>query len=489
MLHLINWEALRTKRPHRLMIDLCMLGLALLHLLLLGFDTTYFQLRPYYYKIFPALTQNYDLLKGVEPHRDTVLLQQEAAAYFASCHTGQADSNQHLSQQNELIRLSDQMIEEDPFARAQLSGRLEMIKEDIRNFTGVQNSSKQAFRTFWQMGCTDLDRRQHFFEQQIKPNLELNYWRRLGTNGRFIDYFLYIDLFFICIFLIEFLYSWRQAVVRLGREQKVLYPIYHWYDIVSCIPLPQLRFLRLLRILAVYYRLVRSDVINIRNSKLYQSILKYQAIVMEEISDRVAINILTNIQDKTRLGGSRELIEDTLRANRAEIRNVIVASLQRIDLPTLQLRQPELTDTIANLVIQSVQATDEYKRLSSLPLVSGLVANLISEERVSRMSEQAMDAFLAAWQKQLRSAEMQSILSELVDDVLDQVLELALDDRIQHLIQDINLKILEELKEISTTSKIWRAKADQLMIERVEDREKFYNQRPDQLPPDLDSDH
>lgn len=470
MLKLINWEALRTKPPHHLFVDLFMLGLAMLHLLLLGFDTSYFQLRPYYFSAVPALTQSYDLLKGVEPHRDTVFYQQQADAFFAACHSGQFKPEQ----QQEMIQLSAQMIEEDPFVRAQQSGRLEMIKSDVRNFTGQRESSKQAFKQFWEAGCNNLAARESFFKREITPNLALNYWRRIGTNGQFIDHFLYIDLVFILIFLLEFLYSWRQAVVRLGREQKVLYPLYHWYDLVSCIPLQQLRFLRLLRILAVYYRLIRSDIITIRNSRIYQSILKYQAIIMEEISDRVAINILTNIQAKTRLGGSRDLIEDTLRANRAEIRNVIVANLQRIDLPTLQLRQPELTDTIATLVMQSVQATDEYKRLSSLPLVSGLIANLISEERISRMSEQALDAFGEAWQQQLRSDAMQNVLCELIDDVLDQVLELALDDRIQHLIQDINLKILEELKEISTTSKIWRAKEDELMIERVEKREHLH---------------
>lgn len=470
MLKLINWEALRTKPPHHLFVDLFMLGLAMLHLLLLGFDATYFQLRPTYFSVLPALTQNYDLLKGIEPHRDTVLFQQRAEAFFTACRSGQLKPDQ----QQELVQLSDQMIEEDPFARAQQSGRLEMIKSDLRQFTGERESSKRAFQQFWSVGCNNLEARESFFKREIAPNLAINYWRRIGTNGQFIDYFLYIDLVFILIFLLEFLYSWRQAVVRLGREQKVLYPIYHWYDLVSCIPLQQLRFLRLLRILAVYYRLIQSDIITIRNSRIYQSILKYQAIIMEEISDRVAINILTNIQAKTRLGGSRDLIEDTLRANRAEIRNVIVANLQRIDLPTLQMRQPELTDTIASLVMQSVQATDEYKRLSSLPLVSGLIANLISEERISRMSEQALDAFGEAWQQQLRSDAMQNILCELIDDVLDQVLELALDDRIQHLIQDINLKILEELKEISTTSKIWRAKEDELMIERVEKREHLH---------------
>lgn len=480
MLHLINWEAIRTKRTRHLLVDLIMLGLAMLHLLLLLFDATYFQLRPYYLSYVPALVRNYDLLKGVEPHRDTQRFQLETEHFFATCRSRGAVEP---SQIEAMTALSDQLIEEDPFARANLSGRLEMIKADMRNFTGVAGNSKQAFEAFWSAGCDNLATREAFFRHEIVPNLALNFWRRIGTDGRFIDYFLFVDLAFILIFLTEFLLSWLEAIRTLGREQRVLYPLYHWYDLVSCIPLQQLRVLRLLRILALYYRLVRSDIISIRNSRLYQSILKYQAIIMEEISDRVAINILTNIQAKTRLGGSRELMEDTLRANRDEIRNVIVANLQRVDLPTLQIRQDELVQTMSGLILESIRATDEYRRLESLPVVRSVVANLVNEERVSRMSEQALEAFSEAWERKLRSPEMQDLLRDLVDDVLDQVLELSLDNRIQQLIQDINIKILEELKEISTTSKIWKAKQDELLIERIEKREELHKLLDGEGPP------
>ena len=470
MLHVINWEAIRTKQARYLIVDLVMLLLATVHLLLLAFDTTYFQLRPYYFKFLPAVVRSYDPIKGAEPQRDTVMYLLEAEHFFARCRT---DGQISGSQREAMIMLSDQLVEDDPFAQAHLSGRLEMIKADMRNFTGVSTSSKQAFESFWSQGCDDLDRREAFFEREIKPNLEQNYWRRIGTNGQPVDFFFYVDLGFISIFLLEFLFSWRLAIRQLGREQRVLYPLYHWYDLVSCIPLQQLRFLRLLRILALYYRLIRSDIISLQNSKLYQSVLKYQAIVMEEISDRVAINILTNIQAKTRLGGSRELMEDTLRSNRDEIRNVIVANLKRLELPTLELRQQELVDTVSGLVMESVRATDEYRQLSSLPLVSGVLASLINQERIARMSEQALDAFQAAWARKLDSPEMHSLLCDLVDDALEQVLQLSLDRKMQHLIQEISLKILEELKEISTTSKIWRSKEDELVFERVEEREEL----------------
>lgn len=472
MLHMINWEALRTRRTRYLVLDLVMLSLALLHLLLLVFDTTYFQMRPYYLHWFPERTAQYDLLKGISPHHDTQAYQSAARHFFNTCRDAQQVSALQLQS---MLGLSDELIEEDPFARAGLSGQLEIIKAEMREFTGVQDSSKEAFNSFWQAGCKNWQQREAFFMREIEPRLALNYWRRIGTNGRYIDYFVYIDLSFILIFLIEFILSWRQAVRQLGPDQKILYPLTHWYDLVSCIPLQQLRILRLLRVLTIYYRLVSSQVILIHNSRIYQKVLKYQSIIMEEISDRVAVNILTNIQAKTRLGGSKELIKDTLEANRDEIRDVILANLQKIDLPTVQLRQQELVDILASMIMQSIRATDEYRSLTSLPLVRPLVESVLNQERMAHISEQAMDAFLEAWQQKLRSPEMQSILHDLIDDILDQVLSLALDNRIQLLLQDINLKILEELKEISTTSKIWKSQQDELLIERIQE----IQQRPE----------
>ena len=260
--------------------------------------------------------------------------------------------------------------------------------------------------------------------------------------------------------------SWIWAIRKQGREQRVLYPIYHWYDWVSCIPLQSLRILRLLRIGAIFYRLIRSDFIDIRQFRVYRSLIKYQNILMEEISDQVAINILTNIQAKTRLGTNRDLLEETLRVNRDKIRDLIVSSLQRVELPTLHTRQLELVDNLAEMILSSIKATEDYRQLASVPLVKPLMDQVINHAKIARLTEQSLDAFLSAWSIKIQSEEMQSILSDLVDDVLDASIELSLNEHIQQLVEDINIQILEELKE-SSTAKIWRAEAQGLLIEKI----------------------
>lgn len=457
------------------MLDLGILVIAIIHLILLLFDTTYFKMRPLYFRYAPSLVQVYDPVKGVEPHRFTQNYLAASERYFASCATGTQPVNT-----DEMVDLSSTMINENPFEQASLTGKLQWIKKQVSDYTGVENSSKQAFARFWQQNCSNIDARQAFFEEEVAPYLRMNYWRQIGFDGQPVDYFILIDLFFILIFLFEFLISWRLAVKRLGSDQRILYPLSHWYDIVSCIPLQQLRILRLLRIFAVYVRLVQSDIIEIQNTWFYKRIIKYQEIIMEEISDRVAVNILTNIQAKTRLGGNNELIKDTLQAYRGEIRDVVVSNVQKAHLPTLQTRQTELISLIADLVMQSVRATHEYQRAISLPLMRPIIESVLNEARVADITSEAMDAFTQALDSKMQSEEMQSLLKDLVDDVLDLVIQTSLDTRIQQLIQDINIKVLEELKESSTQDKIWKAKEQELLFDRIAKR------RHEELP---DFDH
>ncbi len=468
MLHLINWNAFRERSKRFLILDLTMLSLAVVHLLFLLFDTTYLPLRSTYLTWAPGITRAYDPMKGIEPHRFTQHYLASAEQYFAAC--PRVTSRQRSTMQS----LSNQMVEENPFARARLSGLLEQIKEKIRIHTTITNSSKQAFNFYWKNACNPSE--QAFYVNEIKPLIALNYWRRTGTNGHPVDYFLYMDLFFVSLYLLEFLVSWILAIRRLGKEQKFLYPLYHWYDIVSCIPLQQFRLLRLLRIGVIFYRMVRSDYIRLRNSGIYRALVRYQGIIMEEISDQVALNILNNIQAKTRLGTNRDLLEETLSSHRQEIRDVIVSNLQTLELPTLQTRQPEIVVQIAQVIMDSIEATDDYKNLVRLPLVRPVVEQLVNEHKIAVLTEQAMDAFLDNWQERLQSEQMQSLLRDLIDDLLDQAIRLSLNGRIQDLMEDINLQILEEFKE-SSTAKIWRAEQKDLLVERVAKREAVQNKR------------
>jgi len=448
----INLKPLRSKQFPRIFLDLLMLFLAVVHLVLLVFDSTYLHFRNLYYYYLPTVVKQYDQVKGITPHQFTSEYLGLASEYFNACRsTGQVDR----SLQNRLIERSDQMIEENPFERAGQTGQLETVKENIRRFTGIKTSSKKAFRSFWSEGCARLELRENFYHRRVARYIQTNFWRAIDTNGQPVDWFVGVDLGFILIFLLEFLISWILAVRRMGSDQKILFPLYHWYDLVSCIPLREFRYLRLLRILTIYFRLIQSEIIQIKDHPLYLRFVKYQKIILEEISDQVAINILSNIQAKTRLGTNREMLEETLKSYRHEIQEVILLNLQKFRVSTFHTRGDQISEIISSLLWESIQASSDYKRLRQIPLVKEAVDQALNPARLERVVGESLAHFLASLDHTLKSPEMTDFLSQLISDIIDEVILILEDERIQVLMEDINLKVLEELKK-SSTAKIWK---------------------------------
>ncbi|MGE3727453.1 MAG: hypothetical protein AB7I41_17975 [Candidatus Sericytochromatia bacterium] len=449
---MINLKIFKSPQWPRLLLDLVMLILAVVHFGLLVFDSTYFRLRNFYSYYVPQVVLFYDPVKGISPHQFTSSYLSQASEYFSSC---QAANSVDPKLQAQLVQLSEQMIEENPFERAGLTGQLEIIKENMRKFTGHKSSSKMAFRSFWQEGCARLDMREKFYHKRIAPYIQTNFWRQIDTDGQPVDHFLIVDLGFICLFLLEFLLSWISAVRKFGPDQKILFPLYHWYDLVSCIPLRELRYLRLLRILSLYVRLVQSEVILLKELPLYNRFLKYQRMILEEISDQVALNILNNIQAKTRLGTNRELVEEILKTYRHAIQELMVVHLQRFQLPHLNEKREAISDMLADILWDSIQASEDYRRLQQIPFLNTALDQALNKPKLERMAAQSLDIFLAEAEQKLQSPEMKDFLTVLVADLIDQVIEISRDDEIQTLLENIHLAVLEELKK-SSIAKTWK---------------------------------
>lgn len=108
--------------------------------------------------------------------------------------------------------------------------------------------------------------------------------------------FLFYDLCFVAVYLTEFVIRWIVAIARGTYHRWFFYPFAHWYDLLGCIPVGSFRWLRILRVVGLLMRLQRMGIIDLSQTWLGQTILKYYNIVVEEISDRVVINVLSGAQ-------------------------------------------------------------------------------------------------------------------------------------------------------------------------------------------------
>jgi len=120
--------------------------------------------------------------------------------------------------------------------------------------------------------------------------------------------FVLYDLAFVAIFLTEFCVRWVASVVRKTYVRWYFFPFIHWYDLIGCIPLGGARIFRFLRIFSIFYRLQKHQIIDLRNTAVYRFIIFYYDVLVEELSDRIVVKVLSDAQKDIAAGSP--LIED-----------------------------------------------------------------------------------------------------------------------------------------------------------------------------------
>src|SRR5690554_602127 len=131
--------------------------------------------------------------------------------------------------------------------------------------------------------------------QEYAPALKESYH---PVHERFIFY----DMIFVFIFLGEFVLRWGYSIKARVYDRWYFYPFIHWYDLVGCIPIGGLRFLRVLRIISIIYRLHQYKIIDVTGSRLYRFVIFYYEAFMEELSDRIVLKVLSGVQDEVKRG-------------------------------------------------------------------------------------------------------------------------------------------------------------------------------------------
>jgi hypothetical protein len=122
------------------------------------------------------------------------------------------------------------------------------------------------------------------------------------------DNFVLYDLAFVVVFLTEFCVRWIASVMRKTYVRWYFFPFIHWYDLIGCIPLGGARIFRFLRIFSIFYRLQKYEIIDLRNTAVYRFIIFYYDVLVEELSDRIVVKVLSDAQKDIAAGSP--LIED-----------------------------------------------------------------------------------------------------------------------------------------------------------------------------------
>jgi hypothetical protein len=407
------------------------------------FDLTYISWRGFYFRNIPAVIQQYDRFKGIEPHRETERYLNAVEQLKRTVNQTGLASSQTQSWLQELDVLSVSMIQNNPFQVAGKTGNLEKIKNEVRD--RVQNqSAKGAFQTFWSqayLSKAGWEKELIFYEQKIKPLIVTNYYRRLEESGDYVDLFWQIDIIFIGIFAIELLgriyyirrhnrnISWQQAIVR------------RWYDLILLLPFAQ--FLRIIPVLIRWHQanLVNLDVIQTELNRLFVGQ------IINELTDAVIIQVLQQTQGAVKQGQITQIVRSYLNTPHIDLNNVNeIEVLFELVLEIVVYRvipkiQPDLEAIFRHLFHKALLESPAYRNLQLFPGISELPA-----QAIERVVKEVSGSIYTALTKVLEDPDSGKLSRRLAENITR-----SISDEIQRgqtviKIESLVYDLIEEIK-------------------------------------------
>lgn len=432
--------------------------IAVINLLIVGFDLSYIPLRDFWLlgqvtigeiktaygqlpgieldllpeNVSKSITQ-YDVVKGIIPNRDTQEYLAKVEQLKLELATNGVDSAKAKTLFGDIRRRSIEIVQTNAFAEANKTGNLERIKNRMRSHLPNQdNSAKAAFWRFWTPDYFKgrVAEEMTFFETEIKPLLETNYYRAIGENGGYVDYFGLIDFPFGVLFALEFLgRSWFISRRRVGISWLDAM-LWRWYDIFFLLPI-----WRWLRVIPVTVRLSQAQIINLNSiqKQLSQGLV---AGIAEDVTEVVIIRLINQIQTSVRNGDLGRLLSQQTAHTYVDINdtNEIIELIRILAKVTADRVLPAIQPEVETLLQYSIE-----KSLKQSPAYQGIKILPGGDRTISSISRQLVSQSYSAF-----SSTLQAALAE--DKQFDRLVE--------SLISNIGKSFSSELQAQQSMTKI-----------------------------------
>lgn len=366
-----------------------------------------------------------------------------------------ASAQSVLALLNELQVASAEIIDENPFEIADKTGTLERIKQRMRERV-EEESSTEAFETFWSVEYLNeagwINELQ-FFNDEIRPLFETNYFRGVGLNGNPTDLFIKIDIWFIALFAAELVLRSIYLSRRYKGTNFIDAILWRWYDIILLLP-----FWRWLRIIPVIIRINQSNLINLEpiSNRIRRAFVTHFAIEMTEI---VIIRVIDQIQNWVREGEVAKALLTPHSARRyIDLNNVnevetitrrLVSILVYKVLPEVR---PQVEALLDHNLERSLHAAPLYSNMKVLPgfealshqlsqqvthsvyeSVTGILRSTVRDEKGAELVQSLVDSIVRHLQAEVRKGdtveEFESLVVVLLEEIkINYVQSLAAED-------------------------------------------------------------
>lgn len=265
-------------------------------------------------------------------------------------------------------------------------------------------------------------------------------------------HFFAIDLAFVAVFVLDVLAGWLLAIVQRRYPRWYFYPFARWYDVLGCIPVAGFRFLRVLRVISITMRLQRLGVIDIRGWWIWRTAMVYYDILVEEVSDRVVINVLSGAQDEMKSGGqqlSRQVIRQVIAPRQSQLTQAASTQVENAVVGAYQSNRDQIQAYVARIVSRAVDDNVALRNLERVPMLGHFVSQAL-DAAIRDTVNHVLDEAVAG----LSSDEFDELVADIVESSIERLLAEDMSQASGE-VRDAIIEVLDLVKE-QVAIKRWR---------------------------------
>ncbi len=388
----------------------------------------------------PRITDIYDPIKGIEPHRDTGDYINTVNRLKAEVADQGLRSPQVTATLEDLKTMSNEMIDSNPFAAANKTGTLERIKNRMRSHMG-DKSSKESFALFWSqthLSKAGFIEEMKFFDEQIQRLIQTNYFRQIDETGGFVDRFFLLDIWFINIIAVEL----ALRIFYLHRSRNLSWTeaaLWRWYDFLFFLP-----FLQPIRIIPILVRLNQAELINIDTLK-QQLQNSFIATFSEQLTQAVIVRVFDQMEDSVKNLDLKKLVTEGKNYidinNTNEVAAIATIVLQATVEDILPQMRPSVEALLKHATENALQQVSIYKGVAQIPGL-GAIQQQVTEQIVLQISQTLFSSI-----KNLPPLDTKTI--KLSEDLMQNLSDIITKEMRQNKsIDKVKLLLIDLLQEI-----------------------------------------
>lgn len=248
----------------------------------------------------------------------------------------------------------------------------------------------------------------------------------------------------MAIYVVELTVRWIIAIRRQTYHRWFFYPFARWYDVLGCIPIGSFRALRILRVISIVVRLQRLEIIDITRTYIYRKLSKYADILVEEISDRVIVNIIDGMQNEVRSGGqvTDNIVERVVRPQKEALVEWLSHRVQKVSEHNYAGYRDEIREYVNTRIKQAIDENQEIQTIHQIPVVGSRLSGTL-ESAISDIVFSVINGSMA----DLASSKNKVLVDELTDIVFEAVLLQEEDSKLNDIVVHTIVESLEIVKD------------------------------------------